>query len=76
MTFCEEVALLINSGLLAAETAYYMFGYYAVRAHNGSNFRSDLAYTPEHWALFMKFAADAERFSASAKGGEVETLHL
>jgi hypothetical protein len=76
MTFCEEVALLINSGLLSAETAYYMFGYYAVRAHNGSNFRSGLAYTTEHWALFMKFATDAERFSASANGGSVENLRL
>ena len=76
MTFCEEVALLINSDLLAAETAYYMFGYYAVRAHKGSNFRSNLAYTTEHWALFMKFAADAERYLSSAKGGAVEALHL
>jgi hypothetical protein len=76
MTFCEEVALLINSGLLSAETAHYMFGYYAVSAHKGSNFRSGLAYTPEHWALFMKFAADAERFAASAKGGTAEKLHL
>ena len=76
MTFCEEVALLINSSLLSEETAYYMFGYYAVSAHKGRNFCSGLAYTPEHWALFMKFAADAERFSASANGGSVENLRL
>ena len=76
MTFCEEVALLINSELLSAETAYYMFGYYAVRAHKGCNFRSDLAYSPEHWALFMKFADDADRFLSSAKGGAVGTLRL
>lgn len=76
LTFCEEVALLINSHLLSAETAYYMFGYYAVSANKGRNFCSGLAYTPEHWALFMKFAADAERFSASANGGSVENLRL
>ncbi len=76
MTFCEEVALLINSDLLSADTAYYMFGYYAVRAHKGSNFRAGLAYKTEHWALFMRFAANAERFSASADGGLVEKLHL
>lgn len=76
MSFCEEIALLVNSGLLAAETAYYMFGYYAVRAHAGNNFRAGHAYTPEHWALFMKFAADSEAYIRSNGGAPATQLRL
>ena len=76
MTFCEEIALLVNSGFLSAETAYYMFGYYATRANKGQNFRSGLSYTAEHWALFIKFALDAEKYSLSSSGSRSDILRL
>jgi hypothetical protein len=62
LTFVEEIVLLINSGYINKETAMYMFGYYAAVAHRGENFRCGLAYSPEAWGLFMRFAEEAEDY--------------
>jgi hypothetical protein len=36
--FFEEVALMMNSGLIRKEVAHYMFGYYAIHCWDSKNF--------------------------------------
>ena len=76
LTFFEELILLINSGYVAKETALYMFGYYATRAHRGENFRVGIDYRPEYWNLFMAFAEEAEQYLASPTAKNVTALRL
>jgi hypothetical protein len=60
----EELALLVRSGLVRAEVAHYMHGYYAIRCkHSGGFWNGDAAPTLRsyYWSLFDDFANDMER---------------
>jgi len=54
--FFEEVAIMVNSGLIRKEVAHYMFGYYAIRCGDSRNFWSNVNRTSRYWALFRDFA--------------------
>lgn len=54
--FLEEVALLTNSGLIKAEIAHYMFGYYVVLAAKSEDFWHGLDRESTYWAVFREFA--------------------
>jgi len=54
--FYEEISLLLNSNLMRLEVAHYMFGYYAIRCWDSSNFWSDVNRNSPYWAAFADFA--------------------
>lgn len=56
--FFEEVALLVNSGMLRADVAHYMYGHYVLLADGSSSFWENLDRDSVYWTLFRKFAAD------------------
>lgn len=62
ITYFEEIELLINSGDISKNVAYYMFGYYAKCALDGKNFRIGIDLKQEYWGLFFKFAADSGEY--------------
>jgi hypothetical protein len=62
ITFFEEIELLVSSGNISENVAYYMFGYYAKRALEGDNFKIGIELRPEYWGLFFKFTADADEY--------------
>lgn len=62
LTFIEEMAILVESRLVDPEVAYYMFGYYAIRARDGKNFNANINDIEEYWRLFRRFCRDAEVF--------------
>lgn len=62
LTFIEEMAILIESRLVDPEVAYYMFGYYAIRARDGENFNANINDIEEYWRLFHRFCRNAEAF--------------
>lgn len=62
LTFFEELCLLVKSDLVSEEVALYMFGYYALAAYEGKNFRIGIAWEERYWGLFFKFASDAKTF--------------
>jgi hypothetical protein len=62
--FYEEISLLLNSNLMRREVAHYMFGYYAIRCWDSSNFWSDLNRDSPYWAAFADFA---KRMKATEK---------
>lgn len=59
--FFEEVALMLNSGILRAPVAHYMFGYYALRCADSDNFWSDVNRDSPYWSLFNDFVAQMRR---------------
>jgi len=51
----EEIALVVNSGLIKPEVAHYMFGYYAVRCWESESFWWEVNRESHYWALFRDF---------------------
>ncbi|MGL6607533.1 hypothetical protein [Aeromonas hydrophila] len=60
LVFFEEVALLVYSGQLNKEVAFYMFGYYVRCAVHGENFAIGIEPSREHWGLLYRFVDDLE----------------
>ena len=58
----EEVALLMNSGLIRPEVAYYMFGYDSLRCWESEHFWSDVNRDSRYWALFKRFSLQMKEF--------------
>lgn len=54
--FLEEVALMVNSGLIRLEVARYMFGYYVHLVRNSDRFWQNLDRDSEYWTVFREFA--------------------
>ncbi|MEX2029579.1 MAG: hypothetical protein WD906_01195 [Anaerolineales bacterium] len=52
----EELALLLNSGLVTRHVAHYMFGYPALLCWKSRNFWHGLDRDSNYWALFRDFA--------------------
>jgi hypothetical protein len=63
--FFEEVALMVNSGLIKSEVAHYMFGYYAIRCWDNEYFWNDLNRETPYWALFRDFVAKMKKIESS-----------
>lgn len=51
----EDVALMLNSGLIRPSVAHYMFGYFAIRCWRSEHFWHDIARDSSYWALFEDF---------------------
>ncbi len=54
--FLEEVALMVNSKVLSARVAHYMFGYYVLLVDGCDPFWEGLDRTSEYWSVFRVFA--------------------
>jgi hypothetical protein len=61
----EEVALMMNSGLIREDVAHYMFGYYAIRCWESQNFWSDVNRDSIYWALFKDFVEKMKAIETS-----------
>lgn len=55
--FMEEVALMVNSKILDARVAHYMFGYYALLADRSEHLWDGLDKGSEYWSVFRRFAS-------------------
>lgn len=58
--FFEEVALLLNSGLIRPQVANYMFGYYMLDCWNFDYFWEGLNKNTKHWAVLRDFVVQME----------------
>jgi hypothetical protein len=63
----EEVALMLNSGIIRPAVAHYMFGYYAIRCGRSTHFWNSVNRHASYWALFNDFVARMEREAAHFK---------
>jgi len=53
--FYEEIALLVNSGVLRPEIAHYMFAYYAELCWDSDSFWHDINRNSMYWRVFREF---------------------
>lgn len=60
LLFYEQVALLVNSGLMSKETAHYMFGYDIIRIARCPNFWVEDQLNNRWWELFKEFEVQME----------------
>ena len=56
----EEIAIAMNSGLIKAEVAHYMFGYYALLCRDSPDFWSNVNRASPYWSLFHDFCDQME----------------
>lgn len=63
--FYEDVALMVNSGLMKKHVAHYMFSYYAIRCWESENFWQDLNRESYYWALFRDFVFEMKKLEES-----------
>lgn len=61
--FFEEVALVMNSGIIKREVAHYMFGYYVLLTARSANFWEGLDRDGIYWSLFREFASTMNRLA-------------
>lgn len=66
--FLEEVALMVNSGLIRKEVAHYMFGYYVLLCAKCDPFWEGLDRDSVYWSVFRRFAHQME--SLGKRGAE------
>jgi hypothetical protein len=53
--FYEDIALMVNSGIIKRNVAFYMFGYYALRCWESEYFWYDVNRDSPYWSLFRNF---------------------
>jgi len=52
----EEVALIMNSGLMRKRVAHYMFGFYAIQCYESTHFWANMNLQSPYWSVFRDFA--------------------
>jgi hypothetical protein len=69
LSLFEEVALMMNSGLISPKVANHMFGYYAIRCTTCVNFWKDqdgkkqLSPTDDYFSLFQNFVIQMDEIA-------------
>ena len=58
--FLEEIGLMVDSRLIRAEVAYYMFGHYVRLADGSEHLWSGLEKDGEYWTMFRRLAAQVK----------------
>ena len=53
--FYKDIALMVNSGIIKRNVAFYMFGYYALRCWESEYFWNDVNRDSPYWSLFRNF---------------------
>ena len=66
LRFFEEIALMVQSGLLRKNVAHYMFGYYAIRCWKSEAFWHNLNREGPYWELFRQFADEMTQIEKRA----------
>lgn len=56
--FLEEIALMVNSGMIHRSVAYYMFGYYFRVVDRSAHLWDGLDRGSRYWSVFRNFAAE------------------
>lgn len=57
LRYYEDIALIMNSGLLKPKIAHYMFSYYAIRCADSTDFWHDINKEAIYWKTFIDFVS-------------------
>jgi hypothetical protein len=68
--FYEEIALMLESGILRERIAYYMFGYHTILCYENSDFwTDDMELEDPYWSLFRRFAKQMKKIDDDVRAG-------
>ncbi|MBC3864233.1 hypothetical protein H8K32_19190 [Undibacterium jejuense] len=76
LAFLEEIALLVSSNQINKDVALYMFGYYAICAQEGKNFRVGIDLSRKYWELLYRFVDDAKIYLKNNENGPPANMTL
>ncbi|MDB5006216.1 MAG: hypothetical protein JWP45_609 [Mucilaginibacter sp.] len=65
MAFFEDIAFLMNSGLIKKDVAFYMFSYHAVIAWDNDVFWNDEMRQDKYWSLLTDFVKQMKEIEAT-----------
>lgn len=63
--FLEEIGLMVDSRLIRAEVAYYMFGHYVRLADGSEHLWTDLDKGSPYWVVFRRLAGQVKAQNGS-----------
>ena len=66
--FYEDIAIMMNSGLLKKPVAHYMFSFYALRCWESKHFWTTMNRESEYWSLFQYFVTQMAAFEKNLVG--------
>jgi hypothetical protein len=68
--YYEEIALMVESGLLKRRIAYYMFGYHTILCYENKSFwTNDMELEGPYWSLFRRFAEQMKKIDSDVHAG-------
>ena len=64
--FLEEISVAVDNRLMSKDLAFYMFGYYAIRANKSEHFNAlkndkKIDWNSIYWRVAKKFVSDMEK---------------
>jgi hypothetical protein len=63
--FYEDIALLLNSGLIKPEIAHYMFSYYAILCWESDPFWEGINRNSAYWRVFREFVESMQKLESN-----------
>ena len=68
--FYEEIALMLESGIIKQQIAYYMFGYHTIRCYESKGFwTEEMEIESPYWTLFRRFAKRMKQIDNDVHAG-------
>ncbi len=65
----EEIALMLESGIIREQVAYYMFGYYTISCYESEDFWAGMDKDSHYWSLFFRFARKMKKIDSDILAG-------
>jgi hypothetical protein len=78
MDFYEQIALLVNSGLMMKQVALYMHGAVAIQAYDSEDFWKDTDdhRTDPYWSLFRDFCVQMKKLRQKYPDDKMPVRHF
>ncbi|MBL8048485.1 MAG: hypothetical protein JNJ45_07375 [Chthonomonas sp.] len=74
--FFEELAIMMNSGVLKPEVVYYMFGSFALKIDESKGFWHGLDRDSHYWTVFRTLIADLREYEAKRRPASLRGIKL
>jgi hypothetical protein len=66
----EEIALMLESGIIKKQIAYYMFGYHTILCYENKDFwTTEMDLEHRYWTLFRRFAEQMKKIDDDVQAG-------
>jgi hypothetical protein len=74
--FYDELAMMVESGLIRRTVAHYMYGYYAIACLDSDSFWNEEARNDVYWCLFKNFAEQSKVYRVALRKSKPREFQL